>query len=287
MNPPLYSLDTTSFYNLVVGCLLIFALLTLSLCGIKAIYAEIKTLNQADDGDTAIMDSRAWNILEVGFILLWAGFLYSQVSIVGFFLQQSKVMENVESEALYLLIAHVTLYSLFFAAIVYLLRHRRISWSSAFGFDHGPWNRILLASIAGLAVILIPMGLASSGTVWALEKFGWPSEPQFLVKLVLKIHDPWVVGGLVCLAVIGAPLFEEILFRGVIYPYLRKEIGFKNALWINSALFACVHLNLTSLFPLFLLSLMFNLLYEWKRNLAAPILCHALFNALSLLYLFT
>jgi membrane protease YdiL (CAAX protease family) len=89
------------------------------------------------------------------------------------------------------------------------------------------------------------------------------------------------------LAVLGfvtillAPLAEEVLFRGILYPWI-KQIGFPRlALWGTSLLFAVVHMNLVTLLPLLLLALLLAQLYERTDNLLAPISAHALFNALN------
>ena len=78
-----------------------------------------------------------------------------------------------------------------------------------------------------------------------------------------------------------APLAEEILFRGILYPTI-KQAGFPRvALWGTSLLFAAIHLNLAIFLPLLLLALMLTWLYEKTDNLLAPIAAHSLFNMLN------
>jgi len=76
-----------------------------------------------------------------------------------------------------------------------------------------------------------------------------------------------------------APVAEELLFRGILYPAI-KQAGFPGvALWGTSLLFAAIHVNLGIFVPLLLLALVLAQLYERTGNLLAPITAHALFNA--------
>ena len=82
-------------------------------------------------------------------------------------------------------------------------------------------------------------------------------------------------------AIVIAPPAEEALFRGLIYPAV-KRAGFPRLAWWGSAvLFAAVHWNLPSFLPLILLALVLTWLYEKTDNLLAPIAAHGLFNALN------
>jgi membrane protease YdiL (CAAX protease family) len=81
--------------------------------------------------------------------------------------------------------------------------------------------------------------------------------------------------------IILAPVAEEILFRGVLYPTI-KQHGFpRAALWGTSVLFALIHFNVAIFVPLLLLALLLVWLYEKTDNLLAPIAAHATFNAVN------
>ena len=82
------------------------------------------------------------------------------------------------------------------------------------------------------------------------------------------------------IAVLIAPIGEELLFRGIIYPTI-KRLGYRQlALWTNVLLFAAIHANLPIILPLIVLALALTWLYEKTGNLLAPIAAHATFNAL-------
>src|SRR5262249_9857803 len=82
-----------------------------------------------------------------------------------------------------------------------------------------------------------------------------------------------------------APFAEEILFRGILYPWI-KAAGFPRiALWVTAIAFGAVHMNVMNFLPLFVLALVLTLLYEKTNNLMAPIAAHSLFNAVNFVML--
>jgi membrane protease YdiL (CAAX protease family) len=83
------------------------------------------------------------------------------------------------------------------------------------------------------------------------------------------------------MAVVLAPVVEEMLFRGILYPVI-KELGYPRfALWSTSLVFGLVHANFMTFLPLTFLALLLVMLYEATDNLLAPILVHSLFNAVN------
>jgi membrane protease YdiL (CAAX protease family) len=102
---------------------------------------------------------------------------------------------------------------------------------------------------------------------------------------VEELQDPdLTVAGKAVLGVIViviAPLVEEALFRGILYPAI-KQRGFPRlALWGSSALFATVHFNMATFLPLLIFALLLVYLYETFQNLLVPIVAHSFFNAVN------
>jgi membrane protease YdiL (CAAX protease family) len=80
-------------------------------------------------------------------------------------------------------------------------------------------------------------------------------------------------------AILLAPLAEESIFRGILYPVV-KQMGYPSvALYGSSLLFAASHFNIMTFLPLFLLALVLVWLLETTDTLIAPIVAHASFNA--------
>jgi membrane protease YdiL (CAAX protease family) len=88
-------------------------------------------------------------------------------------------------------------------------------------------------------------------------------------------------------AVIVAPVFEEMLFRGLFQSmarsYFETRYGAWKAILVSSVLFAMVHANAGHWPSLFVLSLCIGYSYEKSGSLFRPIFIHATFNAISVI----
>jgi ABC-2 type transport system permease protein len=80
------------------------------------------------------------------------------------------------------------------------------------------------------------------------------------------------------LALVAAPLFEEFIFRGLIFGGLRRSFGVWPAGLASAALFAILH-PAFSILPVFMLGMCAALVYERSRSLLAPMIVHAVYNA--------
>jgi uncharacterized protein len=84
------------------------------------------------------------------------------------------------------------------------------------------------------------------------------------------------------MAVVVAPLTEELLFRGYLYGVVKKYAGRVSAMLTVALLFAAVHHSLAGLPVLLLLAVALTLAYELSGSLWAPIVMHVLFNSATL-----
>jgi ABC-2 type transport system permease protein len=85
------------------------------------------------------------------------------------------------------------------------------------------------------------------------------------------------------LAIAAAPLFEEFIFRGLIFGGLRRSMGALPAILASAAVFAIVHPP-ASMIPVFGLGVCAAFAYERSRILLAPMLAHAIYNAAVIAY---
>jgi membrane protease YdiL (CAAX protease family) len=88
---------------------------------------------------------------------------------------------------------------------------------------------------------------------------------------------------MVVLAVVIAPLVEEVLFRGLLQTTIRSYIGRPwPAIALASIVFASVHGNPSHWPALFVLALGLGYSYEKSSSLFRPIFMHALFNGVTI-----
>lgn len=172
--------------------------------------------------------------------------------------------------------------------IARFLREHQIGWARAFGFADQRGKAVLLGVFVALIFLPVGWGLqqASAVVMTHLPHFQMEPEEQLPIRV---LRASLSLGGRIALgaaAILLAPVAEEILFRGILYPAV-KQAGYPRiALWGAALLFAAVHANLVTFVPLTVLALVLTALYERTNNLLAPIVAHALFNALNFVTLF-
>jgi membrane protease YdiL (CAAX protease family) len=170
--------------------------------------------------------------------------------------------------------------------ILFFLRQHQTGWREALGFRGPQLLRALLLAVP-VVILLLPvaLGLQQVSAV-VLTKLGWQPEDQMAVTLLAGTKSWWMRVYLGVFAVVLAPVAEEFIFRGMLYPFF-KQLGWPRLAWIGvSFAFALIHDNAALFVPLFVLALALTWLYEKTDNLLAPIAAHSLFNAANLILLF-
>jgi ABC-2 type transport system permease protein len=81
------------------------------------------------------------------------------------------------------------------------------------------------------------------------------------------------------LAIVAAPLFEELLFRGLIFQGLWRTTGPTLAILGSAAVFALVHPPI-SVIPVFGLGIAAAISFRKSGFLLAPVLTHAVYNTM-------
>lgn len=87
---------------------------------------------------------------------------------------------------------------------------------------------------------------------------------------------------LVIVVVIGAPLVEELVYRGLIQRSLSTAVGASSGLLMTALLFALIHFSPVEYPGLFLAGLVFGACVTATDRLGPAILTHAAFNAAGL-----
>jgi membrane protease YdiL (CAAX protease family) len=168
------------------------------------------------------------------------------------------------------------------------LRQHQVGWAAAFGFRSPRLGRALLIALV-TALVIIPLtwelGNLSSKVMeyiaHATKSAAFKPQIQVTVQTLQTSVSIWqrVYFGVFTIGI--APVVEETLFRGIIYPAV-KQLGFPQvALWGTSIFFALIHANAMSFVPLTVFAVVLAMLYDYTDNLLAPILAHALFNAVN------
>ena len=98
-------------------------------------------------------------------------------------------------------------------------------------------------------------------------------------------EDGWLIP-IAIVAVVFAPICEEIAFRGFLFGGLRRAMRFRWAAIASGVLFGLVHVDPIRLVGLSITGVMLAGLYERRRTLVAPIAAHFTVNLIAVLSLF-
>lgn len=163
--------------------------------------------------------------------------------------------------------------------IGFFVRSAKMTLSEAFGVANpGRWRAILLGLLTGIGVLPIAM-LLQGLSIWVMESVQMHPEAQTVITELQKPEAPWFETAFVgVLAILIAPVAEEAIFRGILYPTI-KQFGYpRAALWGTSVLFGLSHFSMVTFVPLTVFAILLVLLYERTGNLLGPITAHSLFN---------
>ena len=143
-------------------------------------------------------------------------------------------------------------------------------WSRGLGF----WGS------CGLALVLLLFG-------GLLTKY-YGGEPTDIDQIINNSTASRFV--LAFLATATAPLVEEVIYRGILYPALQRAIGMAWAVVAVTLLFASVHIaqyynNISVIAAIGVLSLALTLVRAYTKSLLPCFVIHLVFNGLQSLYI--
>ncbi|HBG02027.1 MAG TPA: hypothetical protein DDW87_10705 [Firmicutes bacterium] len=102
------------------------------------------------------------------------------------------------------------------------------------------------------------------------------------VEMLLTSNKPLIVLGTTLLLTIGAPLGEELFFRGLLVDLWKESLGAKQAVFVVALVFAFLHFYVLQFIPVLLSGLILGILFVHSENVFVPILAHAVANILVL-----
>ena len=156
-------------------------------------------------------------------------------------------------------------------------RGRRPFWQTlgwSFPENFGPWKTI------GLAVLLLGVGVLFTQILGGKE-----TALDQIINSSIKARFATAF-----LAFATAPLVEELIFRGVLYPALQRAIGMVGAVFIVTVLFAGIHVfqyfdNFAVVAVITMLSLTLTLLRARTGRLLPSFVLHLVFNGIQAAFL--
>ena len=139
----------------------------------------------------------------------------------------------------------------------------------------------------------IPIGVLSQ--VFLVGLVTWPFHVLFPEKfdpenverrardLFDNAHGIWLVV-LVIVVVFGAPIVEELVYRGLIQGHLRGSINEIAALFITAVWFAGIHFQIVEFPGLLAFAIVLGSCFHFTKRLGMSVVAHVAFNATGLIF---
>lgn len=219
-----------------------------------------------------------WSLLEVFVAWLVIFGLYNVVGVILYVFTEDSLFYNY--------LAYALVFCPLIAVCVWFIARRHGRGRKELGLRWGSMPRTMgfgaLGAVAGLCmsygaffiIYLIFYLIAGRGPVSAESEQLQDLSGGYLALVIVVV-------------VVLAPLFEELFFRGLFYPALRRRLAPASAVVLNGVIFGIIHFQPLFIISLILVGVVLAYLYEKTDSLGAPIIAHALYNlAVTMISLF-
>lgn len=228
---------------------------------------------------TEVITQRAWKLVQVFLLLATLLLLYTAAGFTGQFFQGDR-----QDWLPYIQLGiTVIIYGILMLEMGIISR-RAGNGAEDLGMGLSSLRKIGLAPLVYLATI--PLIIAASKLYQFILTLIFTTDPE-LQEVAQIVSREWSLLKTlyVGMAIFVAPVYEELLYRGVFFPYLVKRSCLLIGTLVSSVLFAVMHNNAGSLISLTLLSMVLSLAYWRTGSLWVSIGVHMIFNAITILAL--
>ncbi len=221
--------------------------------------------NDKNDGEKELFKKQSWEALDVSIIVLSVDFF----SFILHYLLEFNIIKEAAKPNPYIL----DLVLFFSTLAIYELRIKQ-------NLTYLGFNRNNLKKGVPWA---IGVALISYGTHEILI-IGISPGPEIvnLIKVLKNSTNVWFCFYFVFLRIILGPLFEECVYRGILYSPYRKKYGPKIAILLTALFFYIVHLGSNPI-HIFVYAILAGVLYEKTESIISTIIAHSAYNLFVLL----
>jgi membrane protease YdiL (CAAX protease family) len=185
-----------------------------------------------------------------------------------------------------LLISAITFQGFALLLVHFFLREHSTGWREGFGFSLHPGQSMMIGVGIGILVLYPVLILLDTFCFYIFQHLALQPQQQQAVE-ILRHTGTLLARAASCISTVFlVPIGEEVIFRGILYPWAKRCYSQRIALWGTAIFFGVIHFNLSSFLPLTLMALVLVWLYEYTGNLLAPIAAHCAFNGVSFILLF-
>ena len=147
-------------------------------------------------------------------------------------------------------------------------------------------KRNMRIAIGGYLTIIPVLAIIMIIVFIGLRVFRYEPPETKALEILYEAKGTRLLLILTALVTIIGPIAEELFFRGFAYPVFRKKIGVRNAILLVSFIFAMLHMNIVSFFPILALGILLAYLYEKTGSIVPSIAVHIIHNSAVIFFVF-
>ena len=217
----------------------------------------------------SILESRSWKMSSITFII--SVILLS--IIVSFFIP---IKESITLQML-----SFCLFGLLVSILIIWINYKKEKLS--FGLSYKNLRYVIWTPLIYLITIILLLFVSLLNQYLLSNFFNVEIKPQDILEKFKELENSIEIIIFVFGSTIIAPIYEELLFRGILFPKLLQKTNLIWAIVLSSLVFAILHFHLSALLPLFVLSIILSFTYLYTSTIWACISLHALFNLISII----
>ncbi len=179
------------------------------------------------------------------------------------------------------LLANLLLQASLFWVFCRLLRDEALTWPDFLQGSALSVRKTLPFAITVGAISTVAMLALGALSTWLLTHFDHTPRLQQPLEILQQARAPLEKFFFAYVALVGAPFFEETLFRGILYPAIKQYSNPGIACALSAALFGLIHGDAEKFLPLALFGVILVRVYEHTGTLIAPMITHACFNSIN------
>jgi membrane protease YdiL (CAAX protease family) len=235
------------------------------------------------DAGVAAVRARPWHWLEGTRLLMVLATLLALFVLVSNVARQLGHASGARASLAFSLSFTLLMHVAGLTVVAASLRVRDISWRRAFGLAPAEWRQRLFEGTVGYLAAVPAISLYGYLYLKLLDRFSYPVDQQEVITMLAEHNMPlWAQVCLGTMAVLLAPLVEELLFRGIALPIALRHLPPLAAVCLVSILFSLVHCHAASFMALFVFAVALCVAYIATGSILVPVFMHALFNAVNL-----
>ena len=217
----------------------------------------------------SILESRSWKISSITIIM----------TIILMFICLSFLIPTKDSITFQML--SFCLFGLIISTLILWINYKKEKLS--FGLSIKNLKYVIWTPLIYLITIILLLFVGLLNQYLLTNFFDIEIKPQEILEKFKELENSFEISIFVIGSAVVAPIYEELLFRGIIFPKLIQKTNFTIALLLSSLIFAVLHFHLSALLPLFVLSIILSITDLYTSTIWASISLHALFNLISII----